>query len=57
MDKGHFNFTYSNYQKIPLPKDDNNEFLLTIIADLYILMVFGLWLGYSILGMKIMNNC
>ena len=26
-----------------------------IIADEYILMVFGLWLGYSILGMQIVT--
>ena len=32
--------------------DDDNDYLLTIIADDYILMVFGLWLGYSSLGMK-----
>ena len=29
--------------------------MLTIIADEYILMVFGLWLRCSILGMKIVT--
>ena len=37
---------------VPMTNDDDNDFLLTIIADQYILMVYGLWLGYSILGMK-----
>ena len=35
--------------------DDDNDYLLTIIADDYIIIVFGLWLGYSSLGMKIVT--
>ena len=34
---------------------DDNDFLLTIIIHWYFLMVFELWLGYSILGMKIVT--
>ena len=40
---------------MPLPNDDDNDFLLTIIADWCILIAFGLWLGYSILGMNIIT--
>ena len=42
----------NKWRHIPNDYNDNDDCLLTIIADEYILMVFGLWLGYSILGMK-----
>ena len=40
---------------VPMTNDEDNDFLLNDIriADYYILMVFGLWLDYSIFGMKI----
>ena len=46
--------------KLPVPTQISTAVypavnLLTIIADEYILTVFGLWLGYSILGMKIVT--
>ena len=46
IDKWHFNLIYSNSQEIELTNDDDNDILLTIIADQYniILMVFGLYM-------------
>ena len=34
---------------MPITNDDDDDILLTVIADWYILMVFGLWLGYIML--------
>ena len=45
-------YQMNKWRHIPNDYNDNDDCLLTIIADEYILMVFGLWLGYSILGMK-----